>query len=457
MPGGPIDKALEHTQLSEILTAKSNPTIGNDLVFPQAILSFATVVFGVQHKQSDIVRRGYAIHGTALKHLNKALSEPSCYTCDGVLLSIVTFALLECLVPTGPNYHLTHMLGLDRLLDLRQRSSYESPQSAALYKGIRHMILFAALHLGKPSTLARPEWKAVLRKECSEAELQEQEVFDLLADCTVLVWERDTLSKNQKLDLEQKARKRDDIQRRGLALLTQLQNWRKRWDANKRNAHVETPMDLETMQSLQGGNIPPPISSVYIFTHDDAATTLLFYQTSLIYVLRLLASLLPEENQDPTQKTTQEPTPHEMDALFPISYPQDPIQYTTAAPSHIEPGSIFSIPVTLNPLQPTPSPPPHPHLEHKNNKTTYHTSELSAALSILRCLPYHFLKQRAENRASPITHLAINTAWVSLGGHGGKEGSWMRDLLGTESRDVVVLQRGIFEAGEKEGEGVARM
>lgn len=141
------------------------------------------------------------MHGVALKHLNQALSDSKCYTRDEVIISVITLALLECFVPTRPKYFLKHKIGLERLLELREPSSYCSLKSSQIHKGVRHMILFASLRTGKPSILARAEWKGPLRVNCSDEDVQAQDLFDILANCTVLIGDRDNMLANWELGI----------------------------------------------------------------------------------------------------------------------------------------------------------------------------------------------------------------------------------------------------------------
>lgn len=92
-------------------------------MFHRSILSLAIIFFGSQHGQPWIIGRGYTIHGMALKQLNDALSGPRCYLRDDILLSVVTLVLLECFVLTGRKYYLKHMVGLEKLIELRGPNS----------------------------------------------------------------------------------------------------------------------------------------------------------------------------------------------------------------------------------------------------------------------------------------------------------------------------------------------
>ena len=391
--GGPVDLALEAVQLGDIITAGT--AAANGQIFHQAVLSFAIIFFGTQHGQAYITAQGYAMHGVALKELNQALSDSKCYTRDEVILSVVTLALLECFVPTGPKYYLKHMIGLERLLELRDPGSYCSPRSSELHKGVRYMILFASLRTGKPSILAKAEWKTALRANCSDEEMQQQDLFDVLADCTVLVAERDSTCSNSELDLARDTHQRDKIKRRALTLLAHLRAWRKRWDSDGRNSHFETSAAFARLQSMQEswGDGSPSFLTIFEFSNNSAAIMLMFHNTALIYVLRVLASL-PLEN-------------------FGIHFNQTFIQNTGQDAGY------------LNDFW-------------KHTQDEYIAAERLAALEICRCIPYYLVRNsRLDSGLSPIVHLAVTTAWMTVRGNESAEGRWMTELLNTKGQKVI--------------------
>jgi hypothetical protein len=274
--GGPVALALQQLQPKEVISAGTNTATRQ--IFPQAVVSFATVFFGAHHRQSQIISHGYTMFGVALKQLNQALSEPKCYTRDEVVLSVATLALLECWVPSGPKHYLKHISGVERLLELRG----PDPRSLELYKGLRHMILFASLRTRKLSILAKAEWKTAFKINCSEKELQEVDLYDVLADCTALVVEQDDMLATSGLDLMRDTRRYNEIKEKALALLTHLHAWRKRWDSDKKNSYSGI---------FANEDDPPPFLTIFEFSSDSTATMLMFYNSALIHVLRILASL----------------------------------------------------------------------------------------------------------------------------------------------------------------------
>ncbi|KIM99876.1 hypothetical protein OIDMADRAFT_71549, partial [Oidiodendron maius Zn] len=189
--GGPVGLALEEAQLSGIVTVGT--TIANSQVFHQSILSFMLILFGSRHRQDYITCQGYTIYRVALKQLNHALSDSKCFSHDEIIISVFTLTLVESFMPSGPRYYLKHMYGLERLLELRDPSLYNSSKSSKLHRGVGYMILFASLITGRASLLEKEEWKTALRLNCSDEEMKTQDLFDVLADCTVIASERNNM------------------------------------------------------------------------------------------------------------------------------------------------------------------------------------------------------------------------------------------------------------------------
>lgn len=378
--GAPIDVALDDMYLGDMTPAEMT---AKGRVFHPTILSFATILFGSQHHQASITDQGYALHGVALKQLNQALTHSQCYTRDDVLLSVVSLAILECLVPTGQKHYLNHMIGLERLLELRDPWTYSSARTCELYKSVRHMLIFASLRTGRPSIFARPEWKTVLRANCSDEEIPEQDLFDVLADCTVLIAERNTMLATEDSDFERSTNQRDNLKQTAAGLLKSLHAWKVQWDNDERNAYSEpstVPKDArKTFQSLNSA----PLTG-FEFAQDHAALMLMFYKTTFIYVLRALASL-PVNDAVPNSQEWESPK------SSPIADPSD-----------------------LN------------------------AAQRSAAIDVCRCIP-HYLARSAgcDSDASPIVHWAVTTAWMTLGGNESTEGSWLMDMLKNASRTVI--------------------
>ncbi|KAF8863060.1 hypothetical protein BDZ45DRAFT_147613 [Acephala macrosclerotiorum] len=392
--GALMDLALQEGHLTDVIPAETTTTIPNDRIFQVAILSFSVIYFGTQHKQSIITGQGYTMYGAALKQLNQALSDPICYTRDEVILSVIAFALLEIFIPNGPSHYLEHMLGLEKLLELRDTNFYLSPKHAELYKVVRYMILFASIQSGRASTLAREGWKNILRAQCfSDEEMMEQDLLDILADCTVLTAERDEMLANWGLSFKSDANKRDDLKCRALTLLTQLRSWRQQWDRDRRNRYVESP--AVSPESLGDGS--PPFLTGLEFSSEFVATMLMFYNTVLIYVLRILTSL-------PFEDLGQ-------------SWELDMISV------------LFS---NQNISQSPPEDTKYQDDIWKLTKEDYTSLERLVALEICRSIPYYLVhKLSIELCHSPVVHLAVTTAWSTLGGNESAEGRWITDLLNT--------------------------
>jgi hypothetical protein len=285
--GGPVDLASQELQLSDIYTAAD--TEDNTHLLHRAILTLGIIFFGAQHGSPSIQNRGYIMHGKILKQLNATLSDPHCYLRDDVLLSVVTLVLLECFAPTGRKYYLKHMSGLEKLLELRGPAMHRERKAMGIFKGVRRMVIFAALNKRKESILARGEWKCIQGADCTADEMEEQFLMNALADCTVVIAEYDKVVAKSELEIEDSAFRRDEVTRRALNLLEQLHLWKKRWDTGERNSHLEIPAEYAIEETRESG--APSITTILNFAHSSAMIMFMLYNTALIYVFRILASL----------------------------------------------------------------------------------------------------------------------------------------------------------------------
>ncbi|KAI5458841.1 hypothetical protein BGZ63DRAFT_392149 [Mariannaea sp. PMI_226] len=248
----------------------------------QAILSLATILFGTQHQQSDILGQGYNMYGDALRQLNQALGDTTRYTSDEVIVAVAVLAVTELLMPSGPENFLPHMSGLERLIALRDPYSFWSQQTPGFREGLRFMILYASLRLRRSSIFAEADWMKAIRANLSEHQIPEQELYDILAFCTVLIAERDVMMANWHLDAAASTQKRNELEEQGHALLAQLHDWKMRWGNNK---HLEHYLEIyTTSNSAQGpeGN-------------DFAIVTFMLHKLTLIHVFQILASI-PSSN-----------------------------------------------------------------------------------------------------------------------------------------------------------------
>lgn len=349
---------------------------GSGRLFVQAALSFATLFFGAQHHQNGILTEGYAIHGVALKRLHQALSQPERRTHDDVIVSVILLAMLELFMPTGPRNWLKHMLGLEQLLTLRDPASlvHASFRTLELYKGVRHMILIASLRNRTPSIFARPQWKAVLRTALSLETPEEQDLHDVLADCSVLIAACDELFKLQHASGLSYIQRRQDMQCKADGLLGFLQAWKWRWDSDGKNVRIEEEVfDPATPQGSP--------RMIYRFKSDSVARMLMLYNTALIYTLRVMAILEPKNNGS-----------------------------QNVSGDHIQ-GDTGADVVT---------------------KSSYYPAIRAAGLDIACCITDYLQHKRARGETdfvSPIVQWAVITAGQALGGEESPDGKWMISLL----------------------------
>ncbi|KAH5426705.1 hypothetical protein HBI47_117570 [Parastagonospora nodorum] len=299
--GGPVDITLQELQSKDLPLLETNSATACRTAHLRTVQSFATIFFGTKHKQPEITQRGYIQHGATLQQLNRALTEPHCYRYDEIIQSVMTLAIQETLVPSGANLFMKHMQGLEKLLALRDPDLYSPPSTVSLYKCLRHMLLFASLIGGTPSILARPDWKEMFHRHCAnDKEEQEQQLYDFLADCSVLASKRDALLKETTRS-DGVTSDFDEVQRDALHLGDQLRAWRAEWAIDPTNAYVEiSSSSVQPHGQPEDISVPPSPTDLQ-FSNIKCALTLMLYNIALLYLLKVLTSLPTDPRQEESQ------------------------------------------------------------------------------------------------------------------------------------------------------------
>ncbi|PGG96400.1 hypothetical protein AJ79_09595 [Helicocarpus griseus UAMH5409] len=372
--GDPIEVATR--KMASIGVSRANATVSTKGVSHQAIMSFAMIFFGTEHRRNSITKGGYAMYGVALKQINHALSDPICYKHNELILSVLTLAVLETLVPTGMGINFKHMRAVEELLRLQDISSPIPAHLPALYLHVRHLAIFSALWVREPSILARPDWKRVLRSSCSDEEREQQELYDILADCTVLFAKRDKLLAKWRLHIEKPPDQHTALKQKVQNLLMQLCAWRQRWDSDERNSYSATPMEGPRPDDFM------PFTTIFTFRDESIAIMFMFYNITLIYILQLLLTL---DFKNPSFHLKSHHTLHDY------------------LPSKAT---------------------------RENTENRYITAQRLAVLDICRSIPYHLDQvSLAGYEPSPIAHWALATVWVKVRGDRSAEGKWLAALF----------------------------
>jgi hypothetical protein len=294
---GPVDFALRELHSRDVSQLEVGGTTNWRSAHLQAVLSFATILYGTMHRQPDITQKGYLSHGATLQQLNQALSRPNCHTSDEIIVSITTLAIQETLVPSGPGLFMSHMEGMEKLLALRDPHSTYSPTTVGLYKCLRHMLLFASLTAGTPSILAKPEWKAMFHRYCAnERDVQEQQLYDILADCSLLAFERGELQRRWEVDGDDVCAQLENLRYNAHAVYDQLRAWRDHWNTDPANVYIEVPASWLSSQPRGDFDNDMAATSMtdLMFSNTTSALMLMLFDVALINLLKILLSLPPE-------------------------------------------------------------------------------------------------------------------------------------------------------------------
>lgn len=375
--GGLVDLAFQDIHLIDSYINPKN--IAGVPLHNSAGLSLALMFFGSQHRQRSIIIQGHIMHGITLKQLTHVLSDPMCYARDDVLLCVAALTLLECFVPTGRNHYLKHIHGMERMLELRGPAIYCSEYSYHTYESIRRMIIFASLSARKVSILAQRDWADVSLVHCPPEKADEHHLFNLLVACTPVIAELDKLSSaNQARDSGGAEDRSECVFQEARDLLEKLYKWKRKWDDENKDCYVEVLTVCSELGQEACRDLELLFPTIFAFSNISASTTLMFYNATLIHILRILRTLLDQ---------------------------------------HIGlQCNLSSVPYT---------------------SSEYTAIERAAATEICRCIPYHFVwESRLHPNSLLLAHFAARTAWVSFGGGGSPEGKWIADLHRRARGDV---------------------
>lgn len=344
--------ALQELQATDMGQLVSTRTLDFRKTHLQAALSFATIFFGMKNNSQTVTEQGLLSHGATLKQLNRALSNPRCYMYDQVLVSVTALAMQEKLVPSSPKAYLNHMLGLEKILMLRDPTTYCASSTVTLYKCLRHMLLFAALCGSRPSLLARPEWKTLLMQYCeSEEERQEQQLYDALADISVLFAKTNDLLTTPGSPGEKEEHEVIEVRRKARIVLAELQAWKEHRDANPLNTHFYALPCWVHLQSVKMHQTdePLPIPTDLQYSNIHGALILMLYNAALMYVLHVLVTL-PSEPNPPQSKQDYMGMIHLAIVQIYRSIPE-PLDSKLYADMHVSPAMHWAVHVAYMVLQ----------------------------------------------------------------------------------------------------------
>ncbi|ORY02265.1 hypothetical protein BCR34DRAFT_591957 [Clohesyomyces aquaticus] len=286
--GGPVAFACEmvYPDTLEVARPIENPPRE---VLRKAIMSLAISFFGSQHRQIEIQNDGYRLYGSALSELNVILAQPKLQVADETILSVFACLLLEVFVPTGKNNYLSHIRGLESILELRGPINPDTNRMAfVLARAMRVASIFGGLALSRPSIYARDEWKRVPCAEFGEDDILRHRLFDVMADLTQL------LSEHKEMVSSGTNEGHEPALQKAKALVGRLRTLRDLWESFNSGA-----------QETQGTAIPSGTTSkrrLKIANH-VSATLLLLYNTTMIFLTQLLRSLDPSIDYQSLQRT----------------------------------------------------------------------------------------------------------------------------------------------------------
>ncbi|KAF1834791.1 hypothetical protein BDW02DRAFT_597917 [Decorospora gaudefroyi] len=270
--GGPVELActmVEHYQAS---ATNADPGL---TLLRKSILSLSVTFFGSQHRQNDIMNKGYHQYGEVLRQLNAHLARPELQKTNETLLTALSCMLLEIFLPTGPTNFLRHQRGLDALAMVRGPPVEVDRPTATIFHGLRILSIVGALAESRPTLYATEEWKQVPPIQASEAGILQHHIFTVLADCTELISRRNAL-----FALEAGTESYGPFLKKVDDVLGNLEALFPLWESLNRHQLAEVAEQSDMAKEIGVSN-------------HVSATAYMLYNTAYICILQITDSLFP--------------------------------------------------------------------------------------------------------------------------------------------------------------------
>ncbi|CRG89704.1 Nitrate transporter [Talaromyces islandicus] len=148
LPNRPLNQREDQTALTWIRSLPASLGKWNFLDMALSALSLAYI--GDMHQKQSLLRQGERCYDSALIHMRARLSQK--WVDEGVLAA--------CMYG-GTQGWMFHVKGACWLLKLRGPPSEKSPLDMNLYRRIRAAALWDSYGSGKPTFLAKPEWRGL--------------------------------------------------------------------------------------------------------------------------------------------------------------------------------------------------------------------------------------------------------------------------------------------------------
>lgn len=271
--GGPVELACNMVDSYDGATKfEADPGLA---LLRKSILSLSVTFFGSQHHQEHITNKGYQQYSEVLRQLNYHLTLPERQLTDETLLTALSCMLLEIFLPTGPTNFLKHLRGIDAIMQLRGPPRDSAGTTATIFRGLRILSIIGALAESRPSMFSKKKWKRALPVQITEAGMLQHQVFDVLADCTQLIGQRNAL-----LAAGAASEEYELLLAEVYAILGNLEAIKLRWEVFNRSR-------LANAKSLSKMAMELGIADQF------SATGYMLYNTVYIYILQIKDSLCP--------------------------------------------------------------------------------------------------------------------------------------------------------------------
>ncbi|EXJ53397.1 uncharacterized protein A1O5_13386 [Cladophialophora psammophila CBS 110553] len=283
-----------------------------DALSLEACRAFSLSIFGRHHRQAEIEVSGAIHYDKTVRALSSRLSNVGAPGSENLIVPIMILLMHSSSTPDA-QASAFHIQGLLKLIQICGPERFAAGPLRFAFESCRATLVTVSLITRTRSFLEQPEWLSEPWAMCGEYNKNPQ---NRLVD--ILVHIPGFLQDQAQLEQAPSEHFRLELIRRIEYQIARAHNWRWQWE--EMNPTVAWEVDPETLPPDQILTQPRPVRKVLVFSSFTKATELSLYNAILVFLLGLLWTLKPPDNDSPSparqSQSQSQSQSHSSSALF---------------------------------------------------------------------------------------------------------------------------------------------
>ncbi|KIW27499.1 hypothetical protein, variant [Cladophialophora immunda] len=262
-----------------------------DALSLEACRAFSLTIFGRHHRQAEIEVNGAIHYDKTVRALSSRLSNVGAPGSENLIVPIMILLMHSSSTP-DPQASAFHIQGLLKLIQICGPERFATGPLRFAFESCRATLVTVSLITRTRTFLEQPEWLSEPWAICGEYNKNPQ---NRLVD--ILVHIPGFLQDQAQLEQAPSEQFRLELIQRIEYQIAKAHNWRWQWE--EMNPTVAWEVDPETLPADQLLTQPRPVRKVLVFSSFTKAAELSLYNAILLFLLGVLWTLKPPEQESP--------------------------------------------------------------------------------------------------------------------------------------------------------------